>query len=150
MMLIGTFRYLPDGCTAVGALELQTPANVELPPPHFPKTSANTELEDSDITDLAKALENMSVHSPPSAQKHDSFGQSSIEPNLKPVDDKFLSKPTVSTVSTQRGSSSSPPQKSRQFSYFVTIPNVHERNSLPSIYYEVVVGTFAKDINPKR
>lgn len=147
--ILDPLKYLPDGCTAVGALELQTSTSVELPPPHFPKTSANPELEESDITDLAKALENMSVHSPPSAQKHDSFGQSNIEPNLKPVDDKILSKPTVSTASTHYEPPSSPPQKSRQFSYFVTTPNIHERNSLPSLYYEVVVGAFAKDMDPK-
>lgn len=146
MMLISVIRYLPDGYTAVGALELQTPVSVELPPPHFPKTPASPELEETDIADLAKALENMSVHSPKSIQKRDN----NIEPNLKPVDGKFVSKSTVSTVSAELELPRSPPQKSRQFSYFVTTPNIHERNSLPSLYFEFVIGAFAKDMDSKR
>lgn len=137
-------RYLPDGYTAVGALALQTPVNIELPPPHFTKPTPKIELEESDITDLAKALEKMSVHSP--IQPQDNNGN--VEPNLKPVDVKFSSpKPKeVSCESTQPPHQQQPQQQPQQFTYFVTKPTLHERNFLPSLYFEAAIGFFSREI----
>ncbi len=135
---------MPDGYTAVGALAVQAPVNIELPPPHFTKHSPQVELEESEITDLAKALEKMSVHSPTQPQSN-LFNDGNVEPNLKPVDGKFLARPKVSHISTQPEAVRPPQQQPQKFTYFVTKPSLHERNSLPSYYFETTIGFLSKE-----
>lgn len=116
------------------------PVNVELPPPHFTKSSPTIESEENDITDLANAMENMSVHSPVL-----SIDYGNVEPNLKPVDGGLSARPKMSCEHIPYKTKQSRQQQSRQLSLLITKLNPCEQNDLPSLYFEVTIEFLQKE-----
>jgi hypothetical protein len=132
---------LPAGYTSVGALALQSPVNVELPPPHFAKPTVSTEeSEEADILDLSKALERMNFNSPVSSEENDG----NVEPNLKPVDGRMASRSLQKDTLLEDLQLKEPHQK-HEFSLDIEISDVYHKPS-PSLYFEASVGFLPKQL----
>ncbi|KAI8079435.1 SPRY domain-containing protein [Thamnidium elegans] len=129
---IDPLRYLPEGCTPVGVLSNKKP--IELPPLRITRP-ANANSDENDITDLANALEKMSVHSP----VYPSDNDDSIGPSLKSVNE------TLSIKSSSKHTPEPRNQKSPEYAFSVTIPNSQKQNILPSLYFEVAIEFLHKD-----
>lgn len=131
-----SYRYLPAGYIPVGAVSPEVSVTTELPHPQFP-TSPSCMSEESDITDLAKALEKMSVHSPISPEN----SKGDEEPNLKPIDGRL----SVKSPFTQPSNKEPHAQKSTEYTVFVTMPDSHNQPLIPSLYFEVALEFLHKE-----
>lgn len=125
--------------------------NVELPPPHFTKSKPSStslpELDESDITDLARAMEKMTFNSPVSPRENILENCGNVEPNLRPVDGGLNTKPKASSKNTQSEVHLPQQQHMQQKLIHVSKPSSHEQNSLPSLYFEVTIGLLQPDID---
>ncbi|KAI8091717.1 hypothetical protein BDF21DRAFT_410072 [Thamnidium elegans] len=121
-----------EGCTPVGVLSNKKP--IELPPLRI-TIPVNANSDENDITDLANALEKMSVHSP----IYPSDNDDSIEPSLQSVNETLSIKSSLKHTPEPRN------QKSPEYAFSVTIPNSQKQNILPSLYFEVAIEFLHKD-----
>ena len=142
-MLGGTLdplKYLKEGYAAVGALTLQSPVIMELPPPHFTRLSPKLDLDEADIANLANALERLTVNSPTIPQPTP-FERGSEEPNLKPVDSaKQSKKPDIPSASFLTANTQRKPQPK----YFISQPSTQHSHITSSLYFEITIGTTPK------
>lgn len=132
---------MPEGYAPISSLTRIGSVHVELPPPHFAKSLLTVESEESDIADLASAMENMSVHSPVFAEED--YGN--VEPNLRPVDRGLSAQPKVFPGYTPYKTNNLRQQQPRDSSLFVTKLNPFEQRYLPSLYFEVAVELLQKE-----
>jgi hypothetical protein len=140
------FRHLPAGYTSVGALALQSPINVELPPPHFAKlATTTTESDEADILDLSKALEKMTFDSPISPKEKIVENDGNVEPNLKPVDGRVSSRSSQQQDPSLDESRSKVPHQKQEFLLEVEVADTYRKPS-PSLYFEASVGFLPKQI----
>ncbi|CEI88769.1 hypothetical protein RMCBS344292_03147 [Rhizopus microsporus] len=120
---IDPLNYLPEGYSPIAALAVQPAATMKLPPPRrVPKIDP---FEETDVADLSKAMEQMSVRSP------DLHNIGNIEPNLKPIDYIEQTQEIV--------------EGSTEFTFYFMKAGKHEQSFLPSIYYEVSVAFPKRD-----
>ncbi|KAI9262012.1 hypothetical protein BY458DRAFT_534609 [Sporodiniella umbellata] len=114
-------KHLPEGYLAISTLASQSLFNMELPPPRMAK---QVSLEDSDLSDLSKAMEHMSFKSPV-------LNDGNTEPSLKPID----SIEPIQDISI----------RSEQFSFYFMKSSPHEQNTLSSVYYEIALEFYKED-----
>lgn len=131
---------MPEGYTSISALALNESVHVKLPPPHFIKSSPTNESEESDIADLASAMENMTVHSPVIPEEE----TGNAEPNLRPVDGGLSVKPKLFEHIPDKAKHPLK-QKSQNPSLFVTELDPREQRYLPSLYFEVKLELLQKE-----
>lgn len=143
---IDPLKYLPHGYQPVSVLALEVPINVELPPPHFTKTSEKdkgstlNDLEEADISNLTKALQNMSVNSPITPHHGSLIKQDgNTEPNLKPVDGSL-----GESISTQNKSVRKTDSIEDFDRWFPVQLEDKFKKPLPSLYYEATLEFFNK------
>lgn len=127
------------GYTSIGNVAFQSPVNVELPPPHFIKPATSAESDEAEILNLSKSLEKMSFNSPTSEEN-----DGNVEPNLKPVDSRVLSRTSQHKSSFEKKRLKTTELK-QEFLLDLEVTDTYRKPS-PSLYFEASVGFLPKQI----